>query len=289
MKRLIMLGTLFFAGITAGHADPISEAPEVFYLQICNTYGAGYFAIPGTYPSSGQQPNTPCLDPSTGVIKQTIEGQVITSQSELSLRILALEVEMKILVPQVERDPIVAVNEVASSPTGSAIPIEYVKVCQDMGGNDIPDFFFYPGTDNCLNVNTGEMINLNNGASFSSELLNRVIVLEAQMKQLEPQLGLAPFVVEITPKDAQPALDNPTDAVNYVQICRPFLNKKTSFFYFPGSCTVSNGECDNPGNKICIDASTGTINRKAARQIFTLESELSLRISALETYLKSVK
>ncbi len=74
--KIVSTGLLALIALTAASTLPAAAAP-VEYVKICDSYGAGYYYIPGT---------DVCLNANTGVTKQQTSNGLYTGESEMAAR-----------------------------------------------------------------------------------------------------------------------------------------------------------------------------------------------------------
>jgi len=91
------MGIGLLAVANAGYAEPSAikqEAAAVEYVKICSLYGPDYFYMPGS---------DVCLNASSGRTVVDTEDGPLVSQSDLSLRIALLEMQIGQLQQQLEQ------------------------------------------------------------------------------------------------------------------------------------------------------------------------------------------
>ncbi len=281
MKRITALSITLGLGLISGAIG----ANEIVYLQDCTLpytnddnvtfpgYGPGYFYVPGTNPpESGPITVQPiCINASTGVTKQQIDGQTITGLSDFAAQVLKLETQLNLLPPK--QEDLEPIN--TAKLDNEAI---YVEICNSgiINGTQFLGFYL-PGTSPegfpeaqpvCLQPDTGVTAQVING-----KLIRGLTNLAQRIVNLEMHLGIS------SPTKTIKAAGDKISAAEYVKVCQTYND--TDYYVEPGTDTCLNVYTMETKRPYTIPDTETTL---------TLSSQTTLgqRLLALETQLKSL-
>lgn len=276
MKYKVIPGMILCAATMTVSAMPVE------YVKLCQLPYAGkdYIYIPKT---------ESCLNVSSGLIKSPgSNNNIVISQSELSLRLSLLEAQLLETREQLSMPQWSGKVETVSAPSSLAqqnTHVEYVKIC----GQYSDSYYNFPidTVNSCMNASSGLIVEHHNDGSTvasQSELSLRIAALESQLPgvrdqlQLSSQLSMEKLKKDLLAETAEypmPAIEieQTQRPVEYLKVCSIFGNE---YFYIP--------ETD-----ACLNPSTGIIHIMTADGPITTQSELALRIGALESQLMEIE